>query len=411
MLTQKDIIMETKLELPYKKHLAFQADDVRQMSLPDTFGFNESYNKLKFVHNGTNSAEMEKLQENCIDSLHTIFKTLLDQADSDREKLFILELQDHSLRILKEDIGVFKKRVEVATIFDEKDTDGNRLYNDFIKQKFIQGRIPKATVEKINSKITQLIEGFRTNAKNGKTTRENLSANNGSIVRSIRSLLNKEFAKDGTLDVLYRYMGVKTKVTGLAIELSVPNSNWWKVDHSVYNRQPNTTYFHFDESLAHPKAILYLSDVTERNGATSCAPTLVQNVNMTHLHFLIGRAIICVGKEDGSALHKHYNHKYHQVFGCPLFKRDFARLPDDLRFSSHFGWDVIPETPLENFLMADEVKIIGEAGTYIAFDGGELPHRGGLLMEGERVALQIIFGVEKPLYKKVLNKIKAALKK
>jgi hypothetical protein len=118
-----------------------------------------------------------------------------------------------------------------------------------------------------------------------------------------------------------------------------------------------------------------------------------------------------VGKEDGTALRKHYNHKYHQVFGCPLFKKDFSRLPDDLRFSSHFGWDVIPETPLENFLMEDEVKIVGEAGTYIAFDGGELPHRGGLLLEGERVALQIIFGEERPIYKKVLSKIKTAFKK
>jgi hypothetical protein len=402
--------METKIELPYKKHLAFQADDVVQMSLHDTFGFDEYYNKLKFVDSGITGDLLEELQKNCINSLQAIFKTLFDQANIDRERLFIKELEDHSLRILKEDIGVFKKRNELQTTFNDKADSGIRkLYSEFENQKFIQGKISKATVEKINLKITQLIEAFRINAKNGKTTRENLSANNGSIVRNIRNLLNKEFAKNGILDVLYRYMGVETKVTGLAIELSVPNSNWWKVDHSVYSRHPNTTYFHFDESLAHPKAILYLSDVTERNGATSCAPTLVQNINMSQLHFLIGRAIICVGKENGSALHKHYNHKYHQVFGCPLFKKDFLRLPDELRFSSHFGWDVIPETPLESFLMKDEIKIIGEAGTYIAFDGAELPHRGGLLMDGERVALQIVFGVEKPLYKKIVNKIKSIL--
>ena len=45
------MIMETKLELPYEKHLAFQADEILQMSLPDTFGFNETYNKLKFPDN------------------------------------------------------------------------------------------------------------------------------------------------------------------------------------------------------------------------------------------------------------------------------------------------------------------------------------------------------------------------
>jgi hypothetical protein len=206
-------------------------------------------------------------------------------------------------------------------------------------------------------------------------------------------------------------MGVKIQVTGLSIELSVPNSNWWRVNHSEYERQPNTAYFHFDESLAHPKAILYLSEVTERNGATSCAPTFVEHAKMSPLHFVVGRAITCVGKEDNPALQKHYNHKYHQIFGCEVFKQDFSRLPEEMQFSSHFGWDVIPQTPLENFLMTDEVKIIGEAGTYIAFDGGELPHRGGLLMEGERVALQIVFGVKRSLLTKVLGKVKMVLKK
>lgn len=403
--------MDTKLELPYKKHLAFQIEEISQMSLPDTFGFNETYNKLKFPDNETTSFEMEKMEESCIVALNAIFRTLLDQINSEREKLFVKDLHDHSFRILKEDVSLFRKRFKVTTFAEKKVSESNDLFSQFAKQKFIKGKISKVAVQNINSKISELIEGFRTNAKNGNTTRENLSVNSGSVVRNIRSILNKEFAKDGTLDVLYRYMGFKTKVTGLAIELSVPNSNWWKVEHSVYSRHPNTTYFHFDESLAHPKAILYLSDVTERTGATSCSPKLVKNLKMTWLHFLIGRAIICVGKEDGTVLRKHYNHKYHQVFGCPLFKKDFSRLPDDLRFSSHFGWDVIPETPLENFLMEDEVKIVGEAGTYIAFDGGELPHRGGLLLEGERVALQIIFGVERPIYKKVLSKIKTALKK
>ena len=403
--------MQTKLDLPYREHLAFQERGDIQMTLPDTFGFNEYYTKLKSLNTNKRDLEAQKLQINCISSLNKIFETILNQTKSVREKLFVQDLYNHSSRILKEDISVFTMRAEAVNSFVAK-TDKNcyDLYQSFAKQKFIQGEISKATVDIINENIKNLVEVFRNNAKNGKTTRDDLSVNNGSIVRNIRNLLNKEFAKDCTLEILHRYMGVKVKVIGMAIELSVPNSNWWKVNHSVYDRQPNTTYFHFDESLAHPKAILYLSDVTERNGATSCAPTFVENSKMSQLHFLIGRAIICVGKEDNPDLHKYYNHKYHQVFGCPVFKNDFSRLPEELQFSSHFGWDVIPETPLENFLMKDEIKIVGKAGTYIAFDGGELPHRGGLLMESERVALQIVFGVEKPLYKKVVNKIKSVLK-
>ncbi len=403
--------MQTKLDLPYKEHLAFQDRDGVQMYLPDTFGFNEYYNKLKSLNTNKSDLAAQKLEIDCVSSLNKIFETILNQTNSVREKLFVQDLYDKSSRILKEDISVFAKRAEIINTFvDKTDKKCDELYESFSKQKFIQGKITKNTVDLINKKIKNLLEVFRNNAKNGKTTREDLSVNNGSIVRDIRSLLNNEFEKSCTLEILHRYMGVKMKVTGLAIELSVPNSNWWKVNHSVYERQPNTTYFHFDESLAHPKAILYLSDVTERNGATSCAPKFVENSRMSQLQFLIGRAIICVGKEDNPDLHKCYNHKYHQVFGCSLFKNDFSRLPEELQFSSHFGWDVIPDTPLEHFLIKDEIKIIGEAGTYIAFDGGELPHRGGLLMEGERVALQIVFGVENPFYKKVFNKIKTVLK-
>jgi hypothetical protein len=404
--------MQTKLDLPYKEHLAFQERDDIQMILPDTFGFNEYYAKLKSLNTNISELEAKKLEINCIFSLNKIFESILIQTKNLREKLFVQDLYNHSSRILKEDISVFTKRNEVVNTTAAKiDKNCNDAYQFFAKHKFIQGKISKPTVDIINEKIKNLVEVFRNNAKNGKTTRDDLSVNKGSIVRSTRNLLNKEFTKNRTLDILHRYMGVKIKVTGLAIELSVPNSNWWKVNYSVYDRQPNTTYFHFDESLAHPKAILYLSDVSERNGATSCAPTFVENSKMSQLHFLIGRAIICVGKKDNPDLHKFYNHQYHQVFGCPVFKKDFSRLPEELQFSSHFGWDVIPDSPLENYLMKDEIKITGEAGTYIAFDGGELPHRGGLLIEGERVALQIMFGIEKPFYKKVTNKIKILFRK
>ena len=403
--------MQTKLDLPYKEHLAFRTSDVTPMSLPNTFQFIEYYNELKAVVMGQNSSNIKKLQANCLASLDKIFETLFIQADNGREELFLKDLHFHSSRILKEDLNVFINRAVVAKENAEKGIkDCLGTFEMFAKQKFIQGKISQNTVNRINSKIASLVEGFRKNAKNGKTTREDLSVNNGRVIREIRSLLNEEFAKDCTLEVLHRYMGTKIVVTGLAIELSVPTSNWWRVNHSVYDRQPNTTYFHFDESLAHPKAILYLTDVTDRNGATSCAPTFVENSNMSPLHFLIGRAIICVGKEDNPVLYKHYNHKYHQVFGCPVFKKDFSKLPHELQFSSHFGWDVIPGSRHEDFLLKDEIRIVGEAGTYIAFDGGELPHRGGLLIEGERVALQIVFGVERPLHKKILSKITHLLK-
>jgi len=81
-------------------------------------------------------------------------------------------------------------------------------------------------------------------------------------------------------------------------------------------------------------------------------------------------------------------------------------LPKSLKFNSHFGWDIIPNTELENLLEKNEIKLIGNAGKFIVFDGGNVIHRGGLINKGERVALQIVFGPKISLPIKIINKLK-----
>ena len=67
-------------------------------------------------------------------------------------------------------------------------------------------------------------------------------------------------------------------------------------------------------------------------------------------------------------------------------------LPSEIQFNSHFGWDVMPETEIENFISSKEVVMEGDSGTFCIFNGGDLLHRGGLVNTGRRVALQVIFG-------------------
>ncbi len=384
--------MESKLELPYKKHLAFSNE--QRFKLSSTHNFESTYEQAR---NGQGSAK------ECLDSVDKIFSELIKQVTNERQQLFVEDLKKHSLRLLQEDLGVFKRRAS------KSQAETPALYEKFNDQKFLQNSISEDGVRKINKAISGLVDGFRENAKAGWTKRTELSQNTGLVVRRVVYLLNKEFEKNGILQVMTRYMNKEMVVIGLAVELSVPNANWWKVDYQVYEQVPKTLYFHFDESIAYPKAIVYLTDVNERTGATSCSPNFVKNSDMSHLQFLIGRAITCVGKEDNPRLRSFYDHKYHQTFGCPLFRTDFSSLPDELRFSSHFGWDVIPGSELETFLLKDEQKIVGKAGTFIAFDGGLLPHRGGLILEGDRIALQVIFGEKISIYKRIQNKLKKYL--
>src|SRR5258706_1619425 len=318
--------METRLELPYKKHLAFVSS--KRFKLNSIFDFESHYYSLKTGQANSSSV--------CFDSVDKIFSELIPQATNEREHLFLEDLKRHTLRLLNEDAEVFVKR---GSQVQDSDTADYRIFED---QKFLQGRISEEGVTKINRLTSELVARFRENARNGKTKRADLSQNTGIVVRRVVSLLNAEFKEVGILNVMSKYMGKEMCVSGLAIELSVPSANWWKVDYQVYSQAPKTLYFHFDESIAHPKAIVYLTDVTEKTGATACSPNFIKNSNVTHLQFLIGRAITCVGKDDNPRLKSFYDHKYHQTFGCPLFKGDFSALPDELRFSSHFGWDVIP---------------------------------------------------------------------
>lgn len=131
--------------------------------------------------------------------------------------------------------------------------------------------------------------------------------------------------------------------------------------------------------------------MTEQNGPTGCYPHAYEAMNLNPLQELIGRIVGNVGSNPVSPLKAYYAKQYHQSVGSENFRRHFMRLPESLRFNSHLGWDVMPGCELEQKLADGERKMTGPAGMFIVFDGARLLHRGGLMQEGERVALQVIF--------------------
>jgi hypothetical protein len=193
------------------------------------------------------------------------------------------------------------------------------------------------------------------------------------------------------LDAVSAYSGRKTRVIGLALELSVPQATWWKNSIEGLERPPHTLYAHLDETISNPKSIVYLSDVAEQNGPTGCYPGAYEAMQLNPLQEMIGRVVGTVGTGTDSPLKDYYGKQYHQSVNSENFRRHFMRLPECLRFNSHMGWDVLPGSELESQLAVSERRMTGPAGTFIAFDGACLLHRGGLMQEGERLALQVIF--------------------
>lgn len=226
-----------KLELPYLDHLAFKNQSQYKISNYNIFEtlYNSLLENRNFQSKNTNIIEIEN---QCITILFQIFDELKEQAIEEREILFLEELFFHADRLLKEDINVYKARI-LSYNFNKNDSN-------FHDKKYTIGQISKQCLDKINFEIKDLIELFRKNALSGKTTREDLSMNSGQVVRKVVNELKKDFNENGILNLLSHYMGVKQTVIGVSVELSVPNSNWWNVDYSVYQRQPKTLYFHYD---------------------------------------------------------------------------------------------------------------------------------------------------------------------
>jgi hypothetical protein len=180
-------------------------------------------------------------------------------------------------------------------------------------------------------------------------------------------------------------------VSGLALELSVPQATWWRNAFPALARPPHTLYAHLDESVDHPKSIVYVSDVDETNGPTGYYPHAYDSLVLNALQDLVSRVVGNVGNDAGSALHDYYAKPYHQSMCSEKFRAHYMALPSAIRFNSHFGWDLFPDSPAEQQLAAREARMTGPAGTFVVFDGARLLHRGGLVQSGERVALQVIF--------------------
>ena len=381
--------------IDYDKHPSFSIPNLPGAVLPEEFNRFNSFYKLLKTHGRTmSSSDIARIKEECCVLLRRIFTFTGGalKASSNRQEIFLTELHQHVLAMLNEDIKFFtwKMRNTLPQMSGSLDSIENaaKLNND----KFFTVNINLDVVREMLDISKNELDIFRKSAKLGKTNRENLSINEGGLILQLIKILNIELNNKGFNDAVSIYMGRSRKVNGLALELSVPEAVWWRNPYPELNQPPKTLYYHTDESLAHPKAIIYLCDVNEKNGPTSVVPNILDFFGLNPMQILIGRVICKVGRDNNSILSKVYRNKYHQVFGCEHLRADFMSLPSEMRWNSHFGSDVIPNSSIEEKLIFSEQIILGKMGTGIIFDGANLVHRGGLVLDGERIALQVIFG-------------------
>lgn len=361
----------------YQSHPKFRFDEVPlQISGNLVQDFARAY--------GLSRQELSKTNfQTAMRILDKIFLDLRSQTNDELLVEFLDELKSEVSQLMKGDFP-FRKKIKSSGDSMGEWSEQLRVSNHFF------GSITQSAVKEILAVGADSLNKFRENARNGKLKRTDLSVDSGPVVAKISKIVDREFKNQGIFDEVSRFVGIDYRFTGCSLELSYEGSTWWR-DAMGNESPPKTMYAHLDESIFAPKSIVYLSQVTSKNGPTTLFPAAYQEMGNNPLQDIVGRVIGKVGNREGSRLAEHYNKTYHQSAGSPEFRRHFMMLPEEMRFNSHLGWDVMPGSKLENTLVEREVEMLGPAGTFIVFDGSNLLHRGGLIEEGERIVLQVVF--------------------
>ncbi|MGD1902799.1 MAG: hypothetical protein ACFB9N_11225 [Geitlerinemataceae cyanobacterium] len=310
---------------------------------------------------------------------------------------FFESLWQHVCRILVDDLAYFERRGSIeATLQNHQELE---MYWALETRGFFTTQVDPSVVANLRASLAPIMASIEEKARQGLDSREHLSVNQ--IPREITAYLNRYFEQQGINRAVRGTRREAASVSGFALELSVPNAGWWQSGYATLGHSNELcSYFHTDEGRDFYKAILYLSDVERAEfGATGYIPSTFA-ARRERLPWIVGRAICSIDR----SLYPDLN-EGDRLSSLRAFRQHFMMLPEYLRENSHWGFDAIDALPIAKTIAEREEKLLGKAGRCIVFDGSRLVHRGGLVKQGQRWALQIIFGVNKqnvaPLYSRL----------
>ena len=202
-------------------------------------------------------------------------------------------------------------------------------------------------------------------------------------------ILHTFFGRTGVQEALTKLYATPMSLEGFALALSHSNEGWYTGPYADSGLPTaRTVQMHFDEDYWAPKAMLYLNDVRKENGAFCLHPT-------SH-HWPKQGARLEWRKRLSAAINAEIASQSLLPAGRPPFshaepRKWLASLPASMQMTDLPGDDVLDGTPLSNALLRDERSLEGGPGSVFVFTGYDVLHRGGIVANGERWALQIVF--------------------
>lgn len=190
---------------------------------------------------------------------------------------------------------------------------------------------------------------------------------------------------------LHELQQVKPMYWSLA--LNTPSERWYRdcYDDVGVPTSP-AAYMHYDHDFNFAKIQVYLTDVDLDSAPFSYIPGshLWKGSNVQQMIFkTLDSAFSDLARPPGEVY-------YRLRFRLPEQRQQFMLLPECFRGTSHFGDDILFDSPLAEQLLPQERFVTSDVGNAMVFTGGKALHRGGLARSKERLVLQVGISAETP---------------
>lgn len=224
--------------------------------------------------------------------------------------------------------------------------------------------------------------------------------------RAVRNMARKS----GFLDFVSAYTGKPMEFYYASLDHAHSAQNWFQDCYADAGlKTSKTAYMHTDADFDIIKTMLYVQDVSERDGPFAFIPGS-HRWKRSPLALAVQKGfdeispqIFAGNTENGSY--------YRARFKLADSRLDLLAMPEQLRGSTHFGDDLLDGSELSDALLEAEETFIAPAGTMVIFDGSRGIHRGGLIKPGgNRWAVQLAWRVRREAPPTFWRKLRAEIR-
>jgi len=188
--------------------------------------------------------------------------------------------------------------------------------------------------------------------------------------------IERTFEETGVMEAASAYLGWPARLIDVNPQINDESDSFWREIFPDLEQEglPAAAYCHRDASGGDLKAMIYFSDVGERNGP---------------FNYAIGSHRLRISRLDNLICEAN-DHNGLSGTG-PSARALFAALPRRLRQKGAFGNDLVDGAPLSAEIVASLWPIEGPTGSIVLFDTKGI-HRGGMVIEGERRVITCVIG-------------------